>query len=86
MLKTFVRHRGTGKTTEVIAKLRAEKSAIVLVHATHLKGSYPDELHQRVFTVEDYLNGWRLEGLCFNKIILDEGFILAEDVLAKFIL
>ena len=85
MIKTIVRDRGTGKTTEIIIRMRENKNLITLVQSHMVKENlYPKDLQKRVFTIGDIMNDKSLlKGVKFEKILIDEGFIFHPVTMAK---
>ena len=82
MLKTIVRGRATGKTTEVIVRLRENKELIALVPTNISKKLYPSELQSRIFTPSQLLNG-TATGMRFTKLLIVEGFVFPSEQMVK---
>lgn len=82
MIKTHVRERGSGKTTEIIIRLKENENLITIIPYFSMKQLYPKELHNRVFTLRQVKEN-SLRGLRFDKILIDEGFLFSKDELAK---
>ena len=83
MIETIVRERNTGKTREIIGRMRENKESICLVPALATKANFPKDLQGRVFLFSDIENA-RLRGLTFFKVFVDEGYLFPANQLATF--
>jgi hypothetical protein len=81
MLETFNQGRVTGKTTKAIELLNEDLEALLIIPTGNMKNIYPKELHNRILSGENVLNG-DLRGRRFTKVALDEGFIYHKEKLA----
>lgn len=80
MIKTHVRNRTSGKTTEIITRLRENKNTAAIVFYSPMADLYPDDVASRVFTLNQFT---LLKSLGdFEKIFIDEGF--PQEKLAEF--
>ena len=82
-LITKVQRRQTGKTTEVIEMMNKDPQALLIVHLNAVKQHFPKELQPRIFSVRSFLNG-RADGLDFDRVIIDEGFTIDKEEMARF--
>lgn len=82
MIETNVQERATGKTTEVIGRIKENENSIGLVPYDPMKKLYPKELQNRIYTINQLLDG-HLRYKRFNKVIIDEGYLLSKDKLAQ---
>jgi hypothetical protein len=83
-IRTFVRARQTGKTTEVKRRMYADTKLYLIVPSYWMKKIYPKDLHSRIFSgssIEDLYV--KTKGMHITKVILDEGFMYRKDHLAK---
>lgn len=86
MINTYVRGRATGKTTEIIIRLKENENLIALVGNREIKKLYPTEIHDRVFVLggRNLSNLTELKGVKFDKVLIDEGFLMDKANLAQF--
>jgi len=82
-ITTKVQGRQTGKTSEVIRMMeRDPKSLLIVPHYMTKKDAYPNKLQYRIFTIKGFLEG-KFAGIDFDNIIIDEGFLIDKEDLAK---
>ena len=82
MIRTNDVPRGSGKTTKIIEKMKADDSLLCIVPVHALKNLYPKELHDRIIVAGmDVLTP--LRGKYINSVILDEGFVYRPDIAAQ---
>lgn len=81
MLETIVMDRGEGKTTKAIKSMEEDNELLLIIPYLSMIKLYPNHLHNRIFSVDNLLNG-SLRGRKLEKVILDEGFAQNKEKLA----
>ncbi|WP_348922066.1 hypothetical protein [Enterococcus rotai] len=74
MIEIHNQPRGSGKTTEVIKRMKDDVNLVCLVHSNRVKELYPSELRHRLFTFDQF-DIRTIDRLRVRKAIVDEGLI-----------
>lgn len=88
MIHFNIQGRRTGKTHTCIERMRAFPEKIMIVHSRQMRSLYPEDVINRVFTIQQLLDDPNILEAArmrhrLKELIIDEGLIIDPVIMAK---